>query len=211
MMLLFSRLSFTIIIIIVAYFALERVWTKNVSIIEWFKKPSQNISLKPKKKNISSIILKSSGLKHKEKLSDGQYNFDIKFTIANSGQNDAAKFKYLIKRGRFKEFEMETNRILAPYAVSQNQDIANLTNVSSNFLLNYPYCILFVEWFDVKSNKRYGKTFFRKIFHEKDKNIIGMNLSFLTNEEECEIVKLLYQNKKEYIDNNKIFRGTLGL
>ena len=161
----------------------------------------------------SSIILKSSSLKHKEKLTDGQYNFDIKFTIVNTGQNDAAKFKYLIictnKQEEFKEFELESNRTLAPYAVSQNQDVAALTNLSSNFLLNYPYFILFVEYLDVKNNKRDGKTFFRKIFYEKDKNIISTNLSFLTNEEEREIIKLLHQNKKEYIGNNKIFRKTL--
>ena len=45
MTLLISRLIISLIIICIAYFALERVWTKKVDLIGWFKKPSEVIPI----------------------------------------------------------------------------------------------------------------------------------------------------------------------
>lgn len=46
MTLFISRLILTVLICCVAYFALERVWTKKVDLIGWIKKPSEVIPIK---------------------------------------------------------------------------------------------------------------------------------------------------------------------
>jgi len=49
MSLLISRIVITAIIIVVAYFALVRVWTREVDLLAIFKKPSESIPIKEKK------------------------------------------------------------------------------------------------------------------------------------------------------------------
>jgi len=46
MSILFSRIIYTAIILLVAYFALVKVWTKEVDILKLFKKPSESILVK---------------------------------------------------------------------------------------------------------------------------------------------------------------------
>lgn len=46
-MILISRIIFTIIIALIAFFALRHVWTRPVDIITWLKKPSESIPVNP--------------------------------------------------------------------------------------------------------------------------------------------------------------------
>ena len=47
MPLIISRIIFTLIIVIISFFALKHVWTKPVDIITWFKKVSESIPVNP--------------------------------------------------------------------------------------------------------------------------------------------------------------------
>ena len=49
MSLLISRILITVVVVIVAYFVLLRVWTKEVDLLALFKKPSESIPIKEKK------------------------------------------------------------------------------------------------------------------------------------------------------------------
>ena len=57
MSLLIPRIVITAIIIVVAYFALVRVWTREVDLLAIFKKPSEIIPIKEKKESPLSEML----------------------------------------------------------------------------------------------------------------------------------------------------------
>ena len=144
---------------------------------------------------LPSITLKSASLVHKEKLNNGQYNFDIKFKIVNSGNQDIVILAYTIFSTDGKEvvndFPQETEEILPPYATSERMEIADLTNCSSDYLLKFPYFILHLKYKSNINNKEYEKLFFRKVFYEKEKNLISSNLSHLSKQELKDIKTLL--------------------
>ena len=53
------------------------------------------LNIKPSE-SIPSIDLQTSKVKYKEKLSDGQDNFDIVFNVVNSGNQDIVMLKYIV-------------------------------------------------------------------------------------------------------------------
>ena len=87
--------------------------------------------------SIPSITLQTSKVKRKEKISAGQYNFDVIFNIVNPGNQNMVILKYIIfstdGKETVKEFSREIEEILPPYASSNKRETASLTNFTSNY------------------------------------------------------------------------------
>jgi len=87
---IFIKILLTIAIVGISYFAIWRVWSSDIDIIGWLKKPSETIPIERKKIEIPANddrpIVYFSGWGKFQKLSKFQ---TIRFRLENTGNREA--------------------------------------------------------------------------------------------------------------------------